>query len=187
MTTRAAPGATVDVMSNHKNPGGAWPRMAALAVMAGVILLVSGCGGSSSSSPDGSSSPGSSNAAKAVAYSNCMRAHGVDVSVNSNGNLSSGSSGSGSGGAGQQTVQAAQTACRHLLPNGGQPSQAAQEKQLEQALKYTQCMRAHGVPNFPDPTRGPNGLYGYHIPNGSGINPQSATYQKASQACQSSA
>jgi hypothetical protein len=173
-------------MSNHKNPSGPWPRIASLAVMAGVILLVSGCGGSSSGGPNGSSSPGSSNVTKAVAYSNCMRAHGVDISVNSNGNLSSGSGGSGSG-SGSQTTQAAQNACRHLLPNGGQPSQAAQQNQLKQALKYTQCMRSHGVPNYPDPTRGPNGLYGFHIANGSGINPQSPIFQKASQACQSSA
>jgi hypothetical protein len=171
-------------MSNHKNPSGPWPRMAALAVMAGIVLLVSGCADSSSSSPDGSSSPGSSNVTKAVAYSNCMRSHGVSISVNPNGGLSSGG---GGGGAGAQTVQAAQNACRHLLPNGGQPSQAQQQSKLKQALKYTQCMRSHGVPNFPDPTRGPNGLYGWTIPNGSGINPQSATYQQASQACQSSA
>jgi hypothetical protein len=170
-------------MSNHMNPSGPWPRLAALAAMAGIVLLASGCGGSSSSSPDGSSSPGSSIVAKEVAFSNCMRQHGVSTSVNPNGGLSSSGSSGGSG-AGQQTVQAAQTACRHLLPNGGQPSQAQQQNQLKQALKYTQCMRSHGVPDFPDPTQGLNGLPGFTIPNGSGINPQSATYQKANQACQ---
>ena len=151
--------------------------------MAGIILLASGCGGGSSSDPAASFSPGTSNVAKEVAYSNCMRAHGVDVSVGANGNLSSGSSGNGSqSGA---SVQSAQDACRHLLPNGGQPSQAAQEKKLKDALKYTQCMRSHGEPNFPDPTVSGSGLPGFTIPNGSGINPQSATYEKANQACQS--
>jgi hypothetical protein len=169
-------------MNNGKNRGGAWPRMAALAVMTGITLLAAACGGNSSSSPDGSSSPGSPNVAKDVAYSNCMRAHGVSISVNSNGSLGSGGGGS-SGGSGSQTV-AAQNACRHLLPNGGQPK-APSDTQLKQALKYTQCMRSHGVPNYPDPTLGPNGLYGFTIPNGSGINPQSPTYLKANQACQS--
>jgi hypothetical protein len=166
-------------MSNHKNPGGAWSRLAAPAVMAGVVLLASGCGGSSSSSPDGSSSPGSSTVAKEVAYSNCMRAHGVSTSVNPNGGLSS-SGGSSGGGAGQQTVQAAQNACRHLLPNGGQQLQAKQAQALKQALKYTQCMRSHGVPEFPDPSSNGNGPVGFN-----GVDAGTPAYQKANQACQS--
>lgn len=114
----------------------------------------------------------------------CMRAHGVDVSVNSNGQISSNGGGGGSGG--PQAAQSAQNACRHLLPNGGQPSQAQQAKALQLALKYTQCMRSHGVPNFPDPSAPSNGgPIGFTITNGSDINPQSATYQKANQACQS--
>jgi hypothetical protein len=45
---------------------------------------------------------------------------------------------------------------------------------------YTACMRAHGVPNFPDPdTYG-----GYVIGRQSGIDPDSPTYQAAYQACQ---
>jgi hypothetical protein len=165
--------------------------MSALAVMAGIILLASGCGGSpssssdasSSSSPGASSSPGTSNAAKEVAFVDCMRAHGVDVSVGSNGQISS-NGGGGSGG--PQAAQSAQNACRHLLPNGGQPSQAQQAKALQQALKYTQCMRSHGVPKFPDPNPPANGgPVGFSITPNSGVDPRSATYQKANQACQS--
>jgi hypothetical protein len=161
--------------------------MAASAVMVGIILLASGCGSGSPGSSDASSSPGTSNVAKAVAFADCMRAHGVDVTVGSNGNLSASGSSHSNGqqsGALPQTVQSAQDACRHLLPNGGQPSQAKQAQALKQALQYTQCMRSHGVPNFPDPSSR-NGAIGFTIPNGSGINPQSSAYQKASQACQS--
>ena len=159
------------------NPGGPWPRIAALAVMAGITLLASGCGGSPSSGPGATSTTGTPAATKAVAYSNCMRAHGVDVSVGSNGNLSSGG---GSGGASSQTVQAAQNACRHLLPNGGQPSQAQQQANLKQALKYTQCMRSHGMPDFPDPSANPNGPIGFnHVDAGA------PAYAKANQACKS--
>lgn len=157
--------------------------MAALAVMAGIAALASGCGGGSPSSTDAASSPGTANAAKGVAFANCMRAHGADVSVGSNGQLSSNGGGSGGGGS-SQAFQTAQADCRHLLPNGGQPPQAQQQNNLKLALKYTQCMRSHGVPNFPDPTS-KNGLYGFRITPGSGINPKSATYQKANQACQS--
>ena len=151
--------------------------------MAGIIVLASGCGASPSGDSDASasSSPGTSNVAKEVAYANCMHAHGVNVSVGSGGNVSIGSSGSGP----PQTVQAAQRACMHLLPNGGQPPKAKQQQELQQALKYSQCMRSHGLPNFPDPTSNGNGPVGFSIPNGSGINPNSATYQQANQACQS--
>ncbi len=46
-------------------------------------------------------------------------------------------------------------------------------------LKFSQCMRAHGVANFPDPNSQGATQFG---PN-SGINPQSATFQSAAQAC----
>ncbi len=46
-------------------------------------------------------------------------------------------------------------------------------------LKFANCMRSHGVPNFPDP--GPSGLL--EIGPGSGINPQSPAFQSAQQAC----
>jgi hypothetical protein len=49
--------------------------------------------------------------------------------------------------------QAAQRACRHVLPNGGQATQSASQQLLRDGLKYARCMRAHGVPNWPDPAR----------------------------------
>jgi hypothetical protein len=169
-------------MRNHKIPGGLWPRIAALAVMAGITLLASGCSGSSSGSPDGSPSAASNAAktSKAVAYANCMHAHGVNISVNSDGGFSSGGGGgSGSGGSSGQN-QSAQNACRHLLPNGGQPSQAAQAQAVKQALNFTHCMRSHGVPNFPDPVAAGNG--GISFPN---VNANVPGFAKANQACQS--
>jgi hypothetical protein len=45
------------------------------------------------------------------------------------------------------------------------------------ALQFSQCMRTHGVPNFPDP--GASG--GLQI---TGLNPQSPVFQAARQACQ---
>ena len=45
-------------------------------------------------------------------------------------------------------------------------------------IKFAGCMRAHGVPNFPDPSGG-----GIHIQVGSGINPQSPAFQAAQTAC----
>jgi hypothetical protein len=46
-------------------------------------------------------------------------------------------------------------------------------------VRFSACMRAHGVPNFPDP--GPGG--GISIGSGSGINPASPAFQDAQKAC----
>ncbi len=51
---------------------------------------------------------------------------------------------------------------------------------LAQAVAYSQCIRSHGVPNFPDPVQTPSGGYGYRT---NGIDPNSAAFQGAIQAC----
>ncbi len=48
-------------------------------------------------------------------------------------------------------------------------------------LKFADCMRSHGVPNFPDP--GAAGGGGIPIAAGSGINPRSPAFQAAQNAC----
>ena len=59
---------------------------------------------------------------------------------------------------------------------------------LSQGLAYSQCMRSHGMPNFPDPIPTPSGGYGYLMPRGSNaINPQSPAYVSAQEACKSRA
>jgi hypothetical protein len=51
---------------------------------------------------------------------------------------------------------------------------------LDQAVAYSQCMRSHGASNFPDPVLTPSGGYGYRT---AGIDPNSAAFQGALQAC----
>jgi hypothetical protein len=46
--------------------------------------------------------------------------------------------------------QAAAAACRHLAPEGLRDEEIAPED-LEALLKLSQCVRANGVPEFPDP------------------------------------
>lgn len=65
----------------------------------------------------------------------------------------------------------ADKACKHLLPNGGQMTAAQQQKALNQALKFSACMRAHGLPSFPDPTVEKGGI-SLRL-GGSGVNPNS--------------
>jgi hypothetical protein len=171
-------------MSNTKNRSGLWPRMAALAVMAGIVLLTAACGSSPSSSDGSPSAGGTPNAQKLVAFADCLRAHGMTVTVNGN-SISSSSNHNGSGpppSAGPQEGpdSPAMIACRHLMPNGGQLTQAQQAQNLKQALKYTQCIRTHGVPNMPDPSS--DSIFNL---SGTGIDQQSSQFQKAQQACQS--
>jgi hypothetical protein len=48
-----------------------------------------------------------------------------------------------------------------------------------QSLKFSNCMRAHGVPNFPDPQAGG----GLKVVQGSGLNPFSPSFRAAQKAC----
>jgi hypothetical protein len=74
------------------------------------------------------------------------------------------------------------TACSstNTTASGDSPLSSAYAK----ALKYAQCVRAHGVPNYPDP----NSKGQFTIPNGSGNSsyiPNDATSDTALKACQS--
>jgi hypothetical protein len=63
-------------------------------------------------------------------------------------------------------------------PAGGSRSSGATA--LAEAVAYSQCIRSHGVPSFPDPVQTPSGGYGYRTV---GIDPNSAAFQGALQAC----
>ncbi len=76
--------------------------------------------------------------------------------------------------------QAAKDACKNDLPNLGAPP--TQQDEVSAALKYTQCMRSHGEPDFPDP----NGHGVIQITSTTGIlAPNSPQFRKAQTACQS--
>jgi hypothetical protein len=167
-----------------------WPRWAAaLAATALTGLLVTACGGGSSpaaSATGGSTSAsgGSTRAQAALAYARCMRSHGVPdfPDPDSNGNFHLDNPVSS-----QET--AANQACNHLLNVGTQLNAAQRQHTLGQLVKYAQCMRAHGVPNFPDPqtTNGGIGVPGGFTFDTSGahLGQKSPQYQAAAQACQS--
>ncbi len=130
--------------------------------VAAFSLLAAGCGGGGSSSPGvanvGSSATTTTASTQTglVAFSQCMRAHGVPnfpdpdgsgeipkTQVVANAQLN------------PHKFNAAQTACIHLAPNGslGRQQTAAQKRaQLADELSFAKCMRSHGVARFPDPT-----------------------------------
>ena len=59
------------------------------------------------------------------------------------------------------------------------PSGASVEQHFQKALKFSECMRSNGIPNFPDP----NSTGGIDIGASSGIDPQSPQFQAAQKAC----
>jgi hypothetical protein len=124
----------------------------------------------------------SSNLADAVAYARCMRAHGVGnfPDPNSNGGFLIGGSGSANP-SHSPNYSSANTTCRHLLPNGGAPTAAENQKMTDAALKYAQCMRAHGVLNFPDP--GPDS--GINLGGNESIDHNTPQFQAAITTCRS--
>jgi hypothetical protein len=167
-------------------------RLLTAAVLGSIGLLASACGGGSTpgvasigtttttaaATSQGTSS-GGTNRADEVKFSKCMRSHGVKAFPEGNGPIKiSPSSGIDPN---SPTFQAASKACRSLLPK---PS-AAQVRQAQQnALKFSKCMRSHGVPNFPDPKFTGGGISIRIGGNtGSGLNPNSPAFQAAQSAC----
>jgi hypothetical protein len=160
-------------------------RAAALVLVAALAVLATACG---SSDP---SSAGSPTAAQVLALARCMRSHGVPdfPDPNASGGYALASNGSleGAGGTSidinSSQVETAYGDCQHLLPGGPSFSRLAQLEQQEQQrqdqmlplmLKYVQCMRGHGVPNFPSPGQ----------KNVSPINVNSPQFLAATKTCQ---
>jgi hypothetical protein len=144
----------------------------------------SGGSSSSSSSQSGSASPDS----QAVAYSACVRAHGVpnfpDPKVTTNGNEAKVAIAINPSISGNPHFNSAQQACRKLLPGGGPGERSNHQispQEQSQYLKAAACIRAHGIPNFPDPTFSGGGVHVSH----KGINLQSPQAHAAEVACQS--
>ena len=124
-----------------------------------------------------------------------MRSHGIpnypDPLSNGNFNLSNNQQRGGSKRSGSSTGSSQETAannvCNHLLDVGTQMSAAQTQHALGQLVRYAQCIRAHGVPDFRDPHTTSGGI---GVPGGigfdmTGIDIHSPQFQSAEQACQS--
>jgi hypothetical protein len=117
--------------------------------------------------------------AQLIAYATCMRSHGVtkypDPSSSNGGAVHYG--GSTGINPNSPAFQAALQACQKYLPAGNNTSNQGNAGETG-LLKFAQCMRSHGVSNFPDPS-----AKGLLIPQS--INVQSPSFQAASNACKS--
>jgi hypothetical protein len=156
----------------------------ALPVLLGTALLVAACSGGSSESDttQAGGGGGSDQFQRLVAYAQCIRQHGVpnfpDPQQGPNGQGVMRVTPGDLGGASPAQLQKAQEACQSLAPSSA-PGQ--QQQQNDQALQFAQCMRRHGVPDFPDPQQGQGGGI---ILGGGGANLNTPAAQQALQACQ---
>jgi hypothetical protein len=153
------------------------------AALAGVAILAAACSSGSASPGAGAGSPGRSAKTNALAYSQCMRAHGIKnfPDPNAQGQIAL-NAGPGTGiDPRAPQYQAADKACKSLMP--ASPLSPAQQAQIKAAnLKYAQCMRAHGIADFPDPNG--QGQIQIQVKPGSDLDPNNPRYQAASKACQ---
>jgi len=198
------------VATNRLRPArGLGARLAVVGLLAAVGLLAVACDGTTGSgaagaggttttvAPSGSSTttaatssssePGSAEEAtltEQLQFAHCMRSKGVPnfPDPSATGGLLNAISAAGIN-TKSPAYQEALQACRQYNPGANlTPAQSAAD--TAKGVEYAQCMRSHGVPNFPDPIVGPTGGQAINL-RGLGIDQNSPTYQAANQACQS--
>jgi len=142
-----------DRASSQRRESRLRPDGCIVAVLACLATFAAACSGPASPSP------ASSAYAASLAFAQCMRNHGYprfpDPDSAGNFNMTGINLNTPRG-------RSAGTACSSQVApaNPGQQNARA----LSQALKFSRCMRAHGVTNFPDPN--PDGQNSYAASNG---------------------
>jgi hypothetical protein len=147
--------------------------------------VLAGCGGTGQ--PSGTATTSAAGAkTHDVAFSDCMRAHGVadfpdptsnglqiPVSINTKSPI----------------FQSAQQACKRYLPGGGAPP-ATIPADRAAALAFARCMRTHGLRDFPDPALTPPHdaasvfvVRGMVFAFASSLDPKSPAFQRAGRVC----
>jgi hypothetical protein len=177
--------------TDHRGHSAGYRRAGALAVaLAAVGILTGACGGGNGATPSvaslgtpSASSPSagaSSTDAKqsVLAYSRCMRSHGIAAfpDPDSSGDLSL-HAGPGTGiEPDSAQYKAADEACKALMPVRTPPPGLKAAN-----LKYSQCMRSHGIADFPDPQA--DGSLQVQSNPGSDLDPDNPQFKSADEAC----
>jgi hypothetical protein len=157
-----------------------WPGVGALVVTpVAVAVLAAACGGGShhgaTSSPISTTAQSLASQSASVVYASCMRSHGDSSFPDSAISVSGGQvefdipAGTKS----ESRFQSASRGCSRDLPGGG--ASAKPIVNIQEELEFANCLRAHGITDFPDPM--PGG--GFDIP-GDTNSPQ---FQAAENSC----
>ena len=141
-------------------------RIAAAIIATGALVVLAAACSSPSSAGGSPAAAGSATSSSAVAYSHCMRSHGVPNFPDPPSSGLVPKADPQELGVSSSQLQAAQRACQHLYPtNGGALGaslrqceetgdcpQAMVQRVVNDMRLLARCMRSHGVPSWPDPT-----------------------------------
>jgi hypothetical protein len=148
------------------------------AALAGTALLGAACGGKT---PAPVAQQTASRYQQAVDYAKCMRANGDPAWPDPSSNGMFGNN-NGSLDESSAAYKAANKVCGKLQSGTNAPNPAQLQQGLNQLLKYSQCMRAHGIPKFPDPTSDSTGVT---ISYSGNIGQHTPQFKVAEEACRS--
>jgi hypothetical protein len=153
-----------------------------------LALGVVACG--ASGAPSGTTTNAASSSRSALALAECMRSHGVSNFPDpAQGSGGAGFAISATPGSSTLTVdgaafagpafESAVKACKLFGGGTAPPPVTASQKQA--AVAFAECLRKHGVPNYPDPTFPASG--GIAQTSGTSINRDSPAFQHAVAVC----
>jgi hypothetical protein len=175
-------------------------------LVAAVAIALVACGGPASPSvANVATSRGSSGAARTtpalptsnpnellVEWGACMRSHGdpnqadptidtnKDIDINWNPAITGGIFGTNKGGQGNsgpgQYCRSYMSQAQTALGGNRQPAGSEQAT----LLKFSECMRANGIADFPDPV---NGNLSFNLGAGGDLNPSNPTFQHTARLC----
>lgn len=168
-----------------------WSIAPALIALVGIALIASACGGggaspgvasvnsttSTTTASAGSSGGANTNSTgnEAIAFAQCVRAHGVPSFPDPNGKGGFDLSGLGSADL-QAMDKATNGPCERLIPPDfvGHASPPTRQE-----LQYAQCIRKHGFPSYPDPAANGTML----PPADAGVDMNSPQFKAADKTC----
>ena len=153
-------------------------------LLAGLLLAgaISGCASPRGDDPSvatgsGGSNPTATASFDGAAYTKCMRSNGMDwfpdvTGGNTNVDVPDGTD--------RTKFNAAVQACQKYAPGDTGQAPAVDTEVHATLLKYAQCMRSNGVPDFPDPAADATGP---GLDKSSGIDITVKSFKAAEQAC----
>jgi hypothetical protein len=177
-----------DISGHQHRRRPSWLRAGVLvAGAAAIALLATACGGggSTSSTPGVMGLSGLTN--EALAYAKCMRSHGIpnfpDPTVQDNAH-SKGVGFNIPSGVDPHSAQyvSASKLCQKQT-GFGRISAAQMQAGMNAMLKYSECMRSHGITNFPDPQENSHQI-GFSSTAMAAIDQNSRQFKAANKTCQ---
>jgi hypothetical protein len=140
-----------------------------------LALLSAACNGDGSDGPAvanaGSSSAGGASASSGsapvgpLAFSQCMRARGITNFPDPNSSGAIPKETAQQLGVSDSQYRVAQNDCAHLLPDSGGLSPAEIQQAWTGTRRFAQCMRSHGLSNWPDPADDGTGSPVFYLSN----------------------